>query len=70
MWVSEDGIILVTGGTGFIGRHLVRLLLGHGMRVRLMCRTKVKARDLLGLGPEVIEGDISGAPTVRRANRE
>ena len=31
-------LVLVTGGTGFIGRHLCRRLLAEGCRVRVLCR--------------------------------
>jgi len=40
--------ILVTGGTGFIGRALVRHLVGRGDKVTVLTRDAIKARDLLG----------------------
>lgn len=49
-------MILVTGGTGNIGRHVVRLLLDAGERVRLMTRKPagVTARE----GLEIARGDF------------
>lgn len=36
--------VLVIGGSGFIGSHLVQRLLQNGDRVRLLCRSKNKAK--------------------------
>jgi len=62
---------LVTGATGFIGRHLARRLLSQGCRVRVLCR-----RESVGkLGPETLgradiaEGDLRDEEAVRRALR-
>jgi dTDP-L-rhamnose 4-epimerase len=65
--------ILITGGAGFIGRHLARLLLESGRNVRLLDsliaqvhpnrgRPGELARDI-----ELIDGDIRDEDAVRRA---
>ena len=36
--------VLVTGGTGFVGRHVLRELIGGGIRVSLVVRSGTKAR--------------------------
>jgi dihydroflavonol-4-reductase len=55
---------LVTGATGFLGRHLVRTLLDHGDSVVALVRKT--ARDL---PPEVrqVEGDVLDRASVERA---
>ncbi|HEU4699648.1 MAG TPA: NAD-dependent epimerase/dehydratase family protein [Gemmatimonadales bacterium] len=52
---------LVTGATGFIGRHLVRTLAERGVRVRALARTEERGRRLLDAHPgqlEVVLGDF------------
>jgi dihydroflavonol-4-reductase len=51
-------LVLVTGGTGFIGRHLCRRLLAEGCRVRVLCRDDAGAGDLVG-SVEVATGDVT-----------
>jgi dihydroflavonol-4-reductase len=57
----------VTGGTGFIGRHLVRKLRERGDEVVALVRSPDKARALRELGAELISGDTSDARLLRQA---
>ena len=50
---------LVTGGTGFVGSHLVRALLARGAKVRCMARATSPPDNLAGLDVEVVEGDLT-----------
>ncbi|WP_033344318.1 NAD(P)H-binding protein [Catenuloplanes japonicus] len=58
-------MILVTGATGTIGRHVVELLLGRGIPVRAMTRSpeRVVAAD----GLEVVAADFEDPASLRRA---
>jgi dihydroflavonol-4-reductase len=58
--------VLVTGGAGFIGSHLVRLLAGRGERVRVLDRPGVNVTHLPD-GVEFVEGDIRDRDCVRSA---
>jgi nucleoside-diphosphate-sugar epimerase len=49
---------LVTGATGFIGRHLCHRLAERGDSVLALVRSKRKAA-VLGAGVEILEGDLS-----------
>lgn len=48
----------VTGGTGFIGANLIRLLLQEGYTVRTLVRPSSRLDNLQGLEVEVVKGDL------------
>ena len=51
--------ILVVGGAGFVGRHLVAALAARGARVTVPTRRRERAKHLLILpGVEVVEADV------------
>jgi len=56
---------LVTGGGGFLGSNIVRMLLDKGVTVRSLQRSD--SPDLKKLGVEIIRGDISNRDTVINA---
>jgi dihydroflavonol-4-reductase len=49
----------VTGGTGFIGANLVRLLLQEGYQVRALVRASSNLDNLRDLDVEVVKGDLN-----------
>jgi uncharacterized protein YbjT (DUF2867 family) len=60
-------MILVVGGTGFLGRETVKLLLEKGEAVRVLARTPAKADDLKQAGAEVMQGDLIDAASLLKA---
>jgi dihydroflavonol-4-reductase len=50
--------VFVTGGSGLIGRALVKRLLARGDRVVALARSDASAADLQALGAEVVRGDL------------
>ena len=65
--------VLVTGGTGFVGSHVVRTAREAGHAVRVLARTPAKVAPLMGRmgvdgdGVEVVAGDITDSGSVQRA---
>ena len=59
--------VFLTGGTGFIGGEVARLLRERGDDVRALVRTPAKAQELEGLGCELIPGDLSDETALRTA---
>ena len=66
----SDAPVLITGGAGFIGSHLVDALLAKGYAVRVLDDLSTGKRSNLPLGNprvELIEGDVADAASVARA---
>lgn len=56
--MNSQPIAFVTGGTGFIGSHLIDRLLSKGYHVRALVRNPKKLGFLSGLPIEIVEGDL------------
>ena len=57
--------VFVTGGTGFIGQHVVRKLINRGYDVFGLTRSEKGAADLRDLGAQVVYGDILDRDSMR-----
>jgi dihydroflavonol-4-reductase len=61
-----DELTFVTGATGFIGSHVVRLLRARRDRVRILARDPNRAENIQGLGCEIVMGDLRDAASLVR----
>jgi dihydroflavonol-4-reductase len=59
-----SGPVLVTGGTGFIGRAIVERLLADGQPVTALARSETSARALGELGADPKRGDVLALETL------
>lgn len=59
--------VLVTGGAGFIGSHVVDRLLAAGRHVRVLDDLSTGRADRLPSGVEVLVGDVRSAAAVEKA---
>ncbi len=59
--------VLVTGGTGFVGPHVVHALRARDLPVRALVRDRRRAGRLASWGVELVEGDITDPTSLRAA---
>ena len=61
------GTTLVTGGSGFLGTHVVRALAARGDELRLLARRSSSLDHLADVELERTTGDVTDRRAVRRA---
>jgi len=63
-------LVLVTGGAGFIGSHLVDALVEQGLRVRVLDNFATGRREQINPGAELVEADIRNSDSISNALRD
>jgi nucleoside-diphosphate-sugar epimerase/predicted dehydrogenase len=65
--LKKPASVLVLGGTGFIGRELVRRLSEKGYGVRMLSRSSERPAALRDVPLEFVQGNLMDQPSVERA---
>src|SRR4051794_12478321 len=66
-WKADQPIILLTGGSGYVGGRLIDLLERQGVNLRCLARNPEKLRSQVQTATEVVQGDVLDAPSLDRA---
>ena len=66
---GTDRLILVTGGSGFVGGHVVQELRGRDLPVRCLVRDPRRGAKLAAWGCELAEGDLTDPASLARRGR-
>jgi uncharacterized protein YbjT (DUF2867 family) len=64
---AQPPLILLTGGSGYVGGRLIPLLEKQGGRLRCLARNPEKMRSLVQAGTEIVQGDVLNAPSLDQA---
>lgn len=67
MQIQPDDLLLVTGGTGLVGSHVLETAAARGLRTRALIRASSDHKMLESWGCEIVEGDLADPDSVRRA---
>jgi nucleoside-diphosphate-sugar epimerase len=59
--------VFITGGSGYIGRHLIQALVRNGIEVAALTRSEPSARTVSDLGATPVPGSLADADVLREA---
>jgi len=65
----DQGLILVCGASGELGRRVARQLIEHRKNVRVLLRPQADATELQECGAEIVRGDFRDHESLERAVR-
>lgn len=61
--------VFVTGGSGFVGRNLIRELIRRGVAIKALARSASSVEMVRSLGAEPVQGDLDDVPIMHAAMR-